>query len=103
MLEMLPTARDIAIVVMAVEGIVVLLVPLLLLWNGAKAMRRARPQAALWLRVTNQRVARAARVTNGVLLGIRRPFVWFASTYASTAAGLKRIARVLHREVSREA
>jgi len=103
MLELLPTARDIAIVVMAVEGIIILIVPLLLLWNGAKAIRRARPRAALWLQVTNQRVARAAQVTNSVLLGIRRPFVWFASTYASAETGLKRIARVLHREVSREA
>jgi len=95
MLEMLPTARDIAIVVMAVEGIIVLVVPLLLLWNGAKALRRARPQAALWLRATNQRVVHALQIANGVLLGLRRPFVWFGSTYVRAAAGLKRIARAL--------
>lgn len=95
MLDMLPPARDIAIVVLAIEGIVVLALPLLLFWQSIKALRRARPQAAVMLRQANANVARATQRVNAALLAVRRPFLWFTSAYASLASALRRAARLL--------
>ena len=92
MIEMLPTARDIAVIVLAVEGVLALVLPMLLFWYSIKTLRQTRPQAAIWLRQANLAVARTTQRINAVLMAMRRPFIWFATAYASLASVLKRAA-----------
>jgi len=95
MIERLPMARDVALIVLAVEGILVLVIPMLLFWHSIKALRRGRPKVAAWLGQANAAVSRITQRLNAVLMAVRRPFVWFATAYASVASLLKRAAHLV--------
>jgi hypothetical protein len=94
-IEMLPMARDVALIVLVVEGILLLVLPMLLFWHSIKALRRGRPKVAAWLGQANMAVSRTTGRLNAVLMAVRRPFIWFATAYASLASRLRRAAHLV--------
>ena len=86
-LENLATARDWAVIILAVQAILVSLVVLYMAWQAQRAMRRARPKVASSLQHARHAVINAAqRARRGAFI-VACPFVQASSLGAGIRAG----------------
>lgn len=76
-------ARDWAIILLALEGMVLALVPFFLLWKGTQQVRRFLPRVRPGLRLFHGRIVRVANGVERVLAAVRAPFIWVQQAEAS--------------------
>ena len=95
--DVIATARDWALILLALEAIVLALVILLVLRQTTRGLRRLVPRAALLLSRADRGLARFRDLVERAMKAIARPLVWVVSTFAGVSAGLKRVRRILIR------
>ncbi len=84
----LAAARNVALVLLALEALFVGIVPLALGYLAVRGMQRLLPRVRLWLAVGRQWVLQAERVVTMLMSWLVAPVVFLASLKAGLRAGL---------------
>lgn len=82
-------ARDWAIILLALEGIILALVPFFLLFKATQQMGRFLPRVRPGLRTLHGHVIRLANGIDRVLAAIRAPFLWVHQQQTAVRAALR--------------
>jgi hypothetical protein len=80
--EIVATARDWALILLALEGIILLAVPLYLLWVITKWAHGFLPKVRHGLRNLHATQIRIVAAAENVMAKIRAPFVWIETNQA---------------------
>jgi Na+-transporting methylmalonyl-CoA/oxaloacetate decarboxylase gamma subunit len=94
LLRVLGIAKDWSIILLAVEGILLSLVPLFVLYKMTQGLGKLIPRVVPALRGAHGKLLRVAKVIQRVMALIAAPFVWINSIVAgmrACGAGLRRI------------
>lgn len=86
--EVLVTGRDAALTLLVIEGIIISLVPLAILWFTTRWLRRFLPQLLLVLRDISRVADTIREKTVSVSRKIAAPFLWTLSTARGAREGL---------------
>ncbi len=81
-MEILDTARDLALILLALEGIILLAVPLYLLWVVVRWAKGFLPKVRSGLRDLHATLIRIVAGIDNVMEKIRAPFVWIETNQA---------------------
>ena len=92
--EILPIAREWAILLLALESLLLLLVPLFVLYRGTGWLRRVVPGIAPGLRSAHTELLRVSGIIERIMAYVRAPFVWAASVAARMRDAIERARRV---------
>ena len=95
--DVIATARDWALILLALEAIVLALVILLVLRETTRGLRGLVPRAALILSRAERGLARLRVLVERAMTAVTRPLVWVISTFAGVSAVLERVRRILTR------
>ena len=96
-LEILAMVRDCSVLLLVLEGFVLLLLPLLVLWQVTRGLRRFIPKTALVLHEIQQKVFRILDVIRRIMTSIRAPFVWIVTGTGGMRAFLTSMYHILHK------
>ncbi len=94
-LENLPIARDAAIVLLAIESLIFLLVPLVVLYMITRLLGKALRQFVPMMRKVQAQLAMIASKIQQIMAALCAPFIWISSTYAGIRAGAAGLRRTL--------
>lgn len=86
-LENLATARDWAVIILAIQAIVVAAVVVFIAWHTYRAMRRARPKVEHGLHDARHAVIHVSEGARRGVLTAARPFVWVDSARTGVQVG----------------
>jgi hypothetical protein len=95
--EILPIAREWAILLLVLESLLLLLVPLFVLYRGTGWLRRVVPGIAPSLRSAHTELLRISGIVERAMAYVRAPFVWAAAVAARVSGAIERARRVLLR------
>ncbi len=93
--EILAKSRDGALILLAVEGLLLGAVPLLVLYYVTKGLRRLLPQVRPGLRRAHEGFLRAQAVVERLMEAVRAPFLWGHGVVAGLRALASRVRRIL--------
>lgn len=93
--EILPTARDWAILLLVLEFLLVLLVPLFILHRGTRWLRRLAPGIVSGLRGAHVELLHISGIIERVMAFARAPFVWAIAVAAWMRNAVEGVRRVM--------
>jgi len=92
--DILGKSRDGALILLALEGLVLGALPLLVLYYLTRGLRKLLPQVVPALRRAQEGMRRAQAVIERIMAALRAPFLWGHSTIAglrTLGGGVRRI------------
>ena len=84
--DILAKSRDGALILLAVEGLLLGAVPLVALYYMTKGLRRFLPQVAPAFRRTHEELLRIQALVERLMAGLRAPFLWCHGVIAGLRA-----------------
>lgn len=93
--EILAKSRDGALILLALEGLLLGVVPLVALYHATKGLRRLLPQVRPGLRRVHEGFLRAQEVVERLMAALRAPFLWGYGVVAGLRALASRVRRIL--------
>lgn len=94
-LEVLPIARDVAVVLIVLQTMVLYAIPLLILYALVKGLKQLTPQVREGFGFVRRAVGKVVEIILHVIDAVRAPFVWYHSTLAGAQALIAALQRTL--------
>ena len=91
--DALVTARDWALILLALEMLLLGLLPLVILYRAARGLRQLVPRIAAALRLVAEKTHAISSWVTRMLAGVRAPLVWVTAALNGVCSWAKRLRR----------